>query len=98
MYALNLNEENRILSACVVLPKGDYTGMPIVDRLPDKSDLPESVEVENIDVTDFLYKDGEYVYSPLPKAEELAEPVTEAERLEALELAMAELAAEVYNG
>ena len=98
MYALNLNEENRILSACVCLPNGNYTGYEIVDRLPDKSDLPEGVETENIDVTDFLYKDGKYVYSPLPKAEETTETVTETQRLEALELAMTELAAEVYNG
>ena len=55
MYALNLNEENRILSACVVLLNGDYTGMPIVDTLP------------NGDITDYLYIVGEYIYSPLPK-------------------------------
>ena len=58
MYALNLNEENRILSACVVLPNGDYTAYEIVDRLPDKSDLPEGVTEERIDITDFLRKDG----------------------------------------
>ena len=98
MYALNLNKENRILSACVVLPNGVYTDYEIVDRLPDKSDLPEDVTEERIDVTDFLRKDGKYIYSPLPKAEEPAETVTEAERLEALEMAIAELAGEIYNG
>lgn len=69
MYALNLNEEKRILSACVVLPNGNYEGMPIVDRLPDESDLPEGVVVDHFDITDFLYKDGKYVYSPLSKPE-----------------------------
>lgn len=97
MYALNLNEENRILSACVVLPNGDYTSYEIVDRLPDKSDLPEGVEEKNIDVTDFLRKDGKYIYSPLPKSEPTP-IITEAERLEALEMAIAELAGEIYNG
>lgn len=85
MYALNLNEENRILSACVVLPNGNYDGMPIVDSLPDG------------DIADYLYIDGEYVYNPLP-FEETESTVTDAQRLEALEMAMAELAAEVYNG
>ena len=52
MYALNL-DNNRILSACVVLPTTPDT-MPRVDTLPDG------------DVTDYLYIDGEYVYDPLP--------------------------------
>ena len=34
-YALKLAEDNRILSACVVLPKGNYDGMPLVDALPE---------------------------------------------------------------
>jgi hypothetical protein len=55
MYALNLAEDNRILSACVVLPNGNYDGMPIVDTLPDGNLL------------DYRYIDGEYVYDPLPK-------------------------------
>lgn len=74
MYALNLNEENRILSACVVLANGNYEGMPIVDTLPDKSDLPEGITVENIDVNDFQLIDGKYVYNPLPKAEVVEQP------------------------
>ena len=83
MYALNIDKEtNRILSACVVLENGDYTGYEIVDRLPDKSDLPEGVTEERIDVTDFLSKDGEYVYSPLPEPEIVEEP-TQLDRLEA---------------
>lgn len=98
MYALNIDKEtNRILSACVVLPNGDYTAYEIVDRLPDKSDLPEGVTEERIDITDFLRKDGKYIYSPLPKPEPV-ETITEAQRLEALEMAIAELAGEIYNG
>ena len=55
MYALNLNENKRILSAWVILPNGNYDGMPIVDALPDG------------DITDYLYIDNQYVYDPLPK-------------------------------
>ncbi len=65
MYALNLDNENRILSACYVLPNGDYTGMSIVDSLP------------NGDVSEYLYIDGEYIYSPLPKPDPI-EPAEEA--------------------
>ena len=75
MYALNIDKEtNRILSACVVLPNSDYTAYEIVDRLPDKSDLPEGVTVEKIDITDFLRKDGKYIYSPLTKSEIVEQP------------------------
>ena len=63
-YALNLAEDKRILSACVVLPKGKYDGMPIVDTLPE-GNLP-----------DYLYMDGAYVYDPLAKPEPV-EPTTE---------------------
>ena len=61
-YALNLAEDNRILSACVVLSNGNYDGMPIVDVLPEG------------DVSDYLYVDGQYVYDPLPEPEQ-PEPV-----------------------
>ena len=57
-YALNLAEDNRILSACVVLPSGNYEDMPFVDELPEG------------DITDYLYVDGRYVYDPLPEPEE----------------------------
>ena len=53
MYALNLSTDNRILSACIVLP-ATPEDMPRVEALPDG------------DVTDWLYVGGEYVYSPLP--------------------------------
>lgn len=53
MYALNLNEESRILSACVVLPSTP-ADIPRVDTLPEG------------DINDWLFVDGEYVYNPLP--------------------------------
>ena len=73
MYALNLSEDNRILSACKVLPNGNYDDMPIVDTLPE-GNLP-----------DYQYIDGEFIYNPLPK-EEPAEPTPSLEdRVSALE-------------
>ena len=62
-YALNLAEDNRILSACVVLEDGYYDGMPIVEIIPE-GNLP-----------DYLYIGGEYIYDPLPQPE----PVTPGE-------------------
>ena len=61
-YALNLAEDKRILSAWVVLPNGNYDGMPIVDVLPDG------------DISDNLYIDGQYVYDPLPEPEQPEQP------------------------
>lgn len=57
MYALNLGEGGRILSACVVLPAGNYDGMPQVDNLPEG------------DISDYRHEGGEYVYDPLPAPE-----------------------------
>lgn len=64
MYALNINkEDNRILSACKMLPKGNYDDMPQVTELPLKEDgTPDNI-------ADYLYVDGEYVYEPLPEPE-----------------------------
>lgn len=67
LYALNLAEDGRILSACVVLPNGNYDSMPIVDTLPE-GNLP-----------DYLYVNGAYVYDPLPVPEEPEIPDTPAE-------------------
>lgn len=64
MIALKLDHDNRILYACVVLPNGNYDGMPIVDTLPD-GNLP-----------DYRYVDGEFVYNPLPRPDPV-EPATD---------------------
>lgn len=66
MYALHLYSDNRIHSACGVLPGRDYGDAPIVDTLPDGNLL------------DYLYVNGEYVYDPLPEPEP-SEPETPAE-------------------
>jgi hypothetical protein len=59
-YALNIAEGGRILSA--TYEKYAPDGVVLVENLP-KGNLP-----------DYLYVDGEYVYSPLPKVETAHEP------------------------
>ena len=55
-YALNLNDDNRILSACVALPN-------------TPADLPRVDTLLEGDVSDWLYQGGKYVYDPLPRPE-----------------------------
>lgn len=69
-YALNLDEDGRILSA--TYESYAAASMPRVDTLPDG------------DITDYKYINSEYIYDPLPKPE-LAEPKPSAEA-EALEM------------
>lgn len=52
MYALNLGENNRILS--VTYDQYAPPSQPRVDELPEG------------DVSDYLYVGGEYVYDPIP--------------------------------
>lgn len=54
MYALNLNSDNRILSACIVLP-ATPADLPKVDTLPEG------------DINDWLFVNNQFVYDPLPK-------------------------------
>lgn len=54
-YALNLDEDGRILSATYETYAAP--SMPLVEALPDG------------DITDYKYIDGSYVYDPLPKPE-----------------------------
>ena len=70
MYSLNLDTDNRILSACVCLEGFEYEN--IVDVLPEG------------DISDYRYVDGEYVYDPLPKPESQPEEPTTDDVLDAL--------------
>ena len=72
MYALNLAEDGRILSA--TYPQYATPNMALVETLPDG------------DICDFRYIAGKYVYEPLPKPEEPAaeEDATTDEVLNAL--------------
>ena len=64
MYALNLDKDGRILSACICLEGFEYTN--IVDALPEG------------DISNYKYIGGEYVYDPLPEPEpEPKEPTTD---------------------
>lgn len=73
MIALNLYEDSRVHSACIVLPKGYYDGMPIVGVLPE-GNLP-----------DYKYINGEFIYDPLPKEEPVEPTPTLEDRVTALE-------------
>lgn len=62
IYALNLDSEtNRILSA--TYDEYGAEGQPRVEALP----TGETEQEKNIN--NWLYKDGEYVYDPLPEPE-----------------------------
>ena len=70
MYALNLAEDGRILSTSKKLPNRNYDKQVIVDTLPDVTDGKW--------ISDYYYIDGEYIYDPLPRPEELIpEPTAE---------------------
>ena len=69
-YALNLAEDGRILSA--TYEQYAPADAVFVDELPDGN------------VADYLYRDGKYVYDPLPDPEPVPDPEpTELERLRA---------------
>lgn len=69
MYSLNLDTDNRVLSACVCLDGFEYTN--IVDTLPDGN------------ITDYKYINGEYVLDPIPEPEPPTPEPTEFDVLEA---------------
>lgn len=68
LYALNLGEDGRILSAT----KDQYgaEGQPRVEALPTGETDKEK------DITNWLYVDGQYQYDPLPASPE-PEPAPE---------------------
>ena len=72
-FALNLSEDNRILSACIVLPNVRYDGMTVVDTLPDGN------------IADYRYVDVAYVYDPLPVPEPEPSAPTLEDRVDSLE-------------
>ncbi len=64
MYALNLEENGRILSVCSCLEGQKYEN--IVDSFPDG------------DVTEYRYVDGKFIHDPLPQPEpQPTEPTAE---------------------
>ena len=71
MYALNLSDDNRILSVWTVIEGQSYEGMPIVDTFPGG------------DITAYKYINNEYVYDPLPEPEPAEEEPTQLDILEA---------------
>lgn len=74
MFALNLSEDGRILSATFF----EYapSGAVLVDELPEGN------------IADYLYKDGQYVYSPLPEEPQPEPEQTTEERIAEMEEAL----------
>ena len=70
-HGLTLDEDGRIVSA--VPQRYAPDGAVIVDKLPDG------------DVSEYRYVDGEYIYDPLPTPEPEEQPLTQEERITALE-------------
>lgn len=68
-YALNLAEDNRILSATYA--KHAPKSAVLVDELPEGN------------IADYRYVDGEYVYDPLPEPDPVEPEITELEQLRA---------------
>ena len=75
-YSLNLDTDNRILSVCEVIEGQTYD--VIVEDFP---------KGDKVDVHDYLYIDGDYVYSPEPK-DDPGEPATQEPTVEEDTLAM----------
>ena len=81
MYALNISENGRVLSATFEkFAKGNTV---IVKELPEGN------------ISDYLYVDGAFVSNPLPIPEELEEKPTNDQRITDLEEGFTELEAAV---
>ena len=97
MYALNLSEDNRILSVCVVLPIGyvdeegnpvkeeDKGAIPVYDIVDGKyNGMPIVETFPDDDVSNYLYVNDEYIYDPLPEPEPIEPEPTADELLNAI--------------
>nr|DAF27560.1 MAG TPA: hypothetical protein [Caudoviricetes sp.] len=71
MYALNLGEDNRVLSVCACIDGQTYDN--VVESFPDG------------DVSEYRYENGEFIHDPLPKPEpQPQEPTVEEDTLSML--------------
>ena len=68
-FALNIAEDGRVLS--VTYPEYAPKDALQVDEIPEGN------------VSDYIYKDGEFVHEPLPKNEQQEEQPTQLDRIEA---------------
>lgn len=69
MFALNLGENGRVLSA--TLPEYAPVNAATVEALPDG------------DIYEYRYVDGDFIHDPLPKQEEETPAPTQLDRVEA---------------
>lgn len=64
-YALNLADDGHILS--VTYPKFASEDMVLVEALPEGN------------IPDYIYKDGEFIYDPIPEEEVVEIPTPQAD-------------------
>lgn len=69
MYALNTNEDGRILSA--TFPEYASEDAVTVETLPDG------------DISEYRYVDGDFIHDPLPEPEPTSPAPTQLDRVEA---------------
>ena len=94
-YALNLAEDNRILSAWKVLSSSDNEVAPGDEEFSDSDiekvadgnyeGMPIVEELPEGDISEYRYVDGEFVHDPLPEPEQPEAGPTNEERIAALE-------------
>ena len=77
MYALNLGIDGRVLSA--TFPEYAPAGTPLAEALPEGN------------ISDYLYRDGAFLYEPLPRPGPAAPGPTVESRVAKLEKDSAEL-------
>lgn len=68
MYALNLDETNRILS--ITFEQYASLDNPIVETIPTDH-VSDTATPQELDVHNYLYINGEYIYDPIPEPEEI---------------------------
>lgn len=81
MYAINIDENNRILRVTFV----EYAEPDsiLVENRPEDL-VPADASKKEKDCTNYLYIDGEYIYDPLPEPEPIEPEPTADEVLNVL--------------
>lgn len=75
MYALNIDENNRILR--ITFEKHAEADSILVEKRPEDL-VPEDASQKEKDCTNYLYIDGEYIYDPKPDPEPIEpQPTTD---------------------
>lgn len=75
MHALNLSEDNRVLSVCELLPNSEQDGKPVISIENGKYNGMEIVKtLPDGDLYEYKYINGEFIHDPLPEEPIVEEP------------------------